>query len=81
MATKLDRPVVRETSERDHRTGKPLIIKLEAGGKLVKLKVKGERSWYTVTIKQILVMGAQNLVAEQRRLKAEAKAAKKKAKE
>ena len=77
MATKLTRAVVRETSEIDHRTRKPYIIKLEEGGKLVKLKVKGERSWYTVTVRQLVVLGGRNKVEEERRLKAERRAAKK----
>lgn len=49
MTTKLNRRVVRETTEIDHRKHKPLVILLEEGGKLVKIKVKGERRWYTLT--------------------------------
>jgi len=60
MAVKLKKRVVRETNEVDSRTGKPLIIMLAEGGKLVRIKVKNERTWYTVSIKEIYVMGGRN---------------------
>jgi hypothetical protein len=65
------RDVTRQTSEYDHRTRKPLVIRLVEGGKLVRLKVKGTRRWYTVTVKQIWLQGALNRAAE---LRAEKKA-------
>lgn len=72
----LKRPVVRETTEYDYRTKKPFVIRLEIGGKLVKIKVKGSRSWYTVPVKQIWVMGAANeavRVREEKQARREAK--------
>lgn len=69
--TELTRPVTRQTSERDHRTGKPLVIRLEEGGRLVRMKVKGSRTWYTIGVKEIWVAGARNKAA---RIKAERKA-------
>lgn len=76
--TGLSRPVTRETREIDARTRRPLVIRLEEGGKLVKIRPKGTRNWYVVTVKQILIMGAKNLIQERKRLRAEAKAARKK---
>jgi hypothetical protein len=67
---KLTRPVVRETAERDHRTGKPLIIRLEEGGHLIRMKVKGERRWYTVRLAEVWFLGAKNRAAELRLEKA-----------
>lgn len=60
------RPVVRETTCLDHRTSKPIVIRLETGGKLVRLKVKGERTVYTVTVAQLWRLGAENKLKEQR---------------
>lgn len=77
MATKLTRPVTRETSVIDHRTNKPLIIRLEEGGKIVRMKIKGERNWYTITIMQIYMLGASNKATEIKQAKAQAKADKK----
>lgn len=64
--TNLDRAIVRVTSEYDHRTRKPLVIRLEEGGRLVRIKVKGARTWYTVTVREIWVAGARNKAAELR---------------
>jgi hypothetical protein len=79
MTTRLDLPtsraIVRQTAERDHRTGKPLLVRLELGGHLVRVKVKGERRWYTVTVSQLWMLGAKNRAAEIRQQKAEARAA------
>ena len=41
--TCLDRPVVRET--RAVERGRPIVVKLEEGGKLIRLKLKGTRTW------------------------------------
>ncbi len=65
------RPVTRVTTEIDYRTRKPLVIQLVPGGKLVRIKVKGERNWFTVTMKQLYMLGASNRASE---IKAEKKA-------
>ena len=63
---RVNRPVVRETGHTDYRTRKPYVIRLEVGGRLVRVKVKGQRKWYTVTVEQIVAMGAMNLVQQKR---------------
>ena len=65
------RSVVRQTCEIDYRTRKPLVIRLVQGGRLVAIKVKGSRTWYYVTVKQLYYQGALNKAAE---LRAEKKA-------
>ena len=61
--TPLNRAVVRQTNEIDARTGKPLVVRLEVGGRLVKIRPKGDQQWYSVTYAQIAVMGARNAAA------------------
>ena len=78
MAVRLDRPVTRETAEIDQRTRRPLLIRLEQGGRLVKLRPKGTRAWYVATVKQIYVLAARNKADEERREKLARKAARKK---
>lgn len=68
---RVNRSVTRETAEVDYRTGKPLVIRLCQGGRLVKIKPKGSRTWYSVTVKQVYMMGAKNKAAE---IRAEKKA-------
>ena len=68
---RVNRPVVREMGETDYRTRQPFVLRLEVGGRLVKIKTKGSRKWYTVTLKQIWMLGAANRAAE---IKAEKKA-------
>jgi hypothetical protein len=63
---------VRETSEIHGPSLKPFVIKINEGGKTVSIKIKGKRTWFTVTVKQIWTMGAWNRAAE---IKAERKAA------
>jgi hypothetical protein len=67
---KVDRAVVRETAEIDYRTRKPFVLMLVPGGRLLKIKVKGSRSWFTVTVKQVWQAGAQNRAVELRAEKA-----------
>ena len=69
----LRRPVTRVTAERDHRTGRPLVIRLEEGGRLVRMRAKGTRRWYTVSVKEIWLCGARNRAQE---IRAERKARK-----
>jgi len=45
MATSLSKKVVRETGISDD-TGRPIIIELVAGGKDIRFRPKGTRSWY-----------------------------------
>jgi hypothetical protein len=82
MTTKLNaldaRAVTRETGETYQ--GRPLIIRLEAGGRLVRIRQKGRRVSYTVTIQQIWMQGARNKAADLVREKAERRAARKAAK-
>jgi len=64
MVTKLTRAVVREVAEIDTRTRKPLVIRLEEGGKLIRIRAKGDRMWYTASIRQLFNLGAQNRANE-----------------
>ena len=66
------RTITRETAEIDYRTRKPFVIQLVPGGKLLRIKTKGARRWFIVTVKQIWMQGAVNRAAE---LRAERKAA------
>lgn len=70
MTTLDARPVRRETRVIDTtRSGRrPLVIMLEVGGKVVRIKPKGTRKWYTVPYDEIYRAGvrirAQELKAE-----------------
>jgi hypothetical protein len=66
---RLTRPVTRESCARDQRTGRPYVIQLPPGGKIVRVKLKGTRTWYTVTIEQLFMQGARNAAAEIRHQK------------
>lgn len=48
--TKLTTPIRRESSAVDR--GKPIIIQLEPP-QLIRLKRKGDRDWYTVTVQTV----------------------------
>lgn len=68
--TKADRPITRETytSVRVRRQSRPLII--EVCSTYVRVRAKGMRTSYTISMDQIYNMGAKNaanLAAEQRR--------------
>ena len=54
-----NRAVVRETNERDQRTGRPIVMTIEQGGRLVRLRAKGCRKAYVVAIKDIWLLGAK----------------------
>lgn len=75
---KVTRQVTREMGERDYRTRKPFVLQLEKGGLLVRIKPKGARTWYTVTVKQIYMMGAANRAAQIKAERKEARERKKK---
>jgi hypothetical protein len=64
MLTRLTRPVVRQTDALDSRTRKPIVIRLEAGGLLVRLWAKGERTRYTIHVRQLWILGGENRAAE-----------------
>ncbi len=53
MATKLNRAVVRETADRDPCHGRVLMVRLEEGGRVVKIWEKGRRRKFTVTFADI----------------------------
>ncbi len=65
--TPCKRRVIRLTSV-PSQYGKPYVLRINEGGKTVSIKVKGSRTWFTVTTQQIWTMGAWNRAAE---LKAE----------
>lgn len=67
---RLTRPVTRETGERDQRTGRPIVLTLEQGGRLVRLRAKGCRKTYAVPIKEIWLLGARIAAQEIRQAKA-----------
>ena len=63
------RAVKRETRVLDPiRRRRPLIVKLEIGGRVLRIKVKGDRRWYTVNFEDIYRLGchirAQEIKAE-----------------
>jgi hypothetical protein len=76
--TNLDnRPVVRETRALDTtRSGRrPLVVKLETGGRVVRIKPKGTRQWYTVPYEELYRVGVRIRAVEIRNEKAERRAA------
>lgn len=74
MATTLDtRGVVRESNVRHQ--GRPIIVRLEEGGKLLRLRQKGLRRWHTIGIERVFWSAVQLTAAlakaEKRRLREE----------
>ncbi len=65
--TKADKPIWRETysTVRQRGTSRPLVI--EVNPTYVRIKLKGMRSWYTVSHDQIWTLGAKNAVEAARR--------------
>ena len=57
MATKLMRPVTRETADVDPCHGRTLMVKLETGGKFVRIWKKGCRKVYNVSYQAIWRLG------------------------
>lgn len=80
MATKLggiqSKSVTRETKATYQ--GRPIIVRLEAGGRLIRVKQKGQRKWHTATVEQLFFAAAKNTAVEIKRLKDEAKKERKK---
>lgn len=71
------RRVLRITSEIHGPTMQPFVIRIDAGGRSVSIKIKGRRTWYTIPVRQLFTMGGWNaaaaLRAEKKRLKEEKK--------
>ena len=76
-----DRPVKRETREIDTtRAGRRrLVVLLEVGGKLIRIKPKGTRRWYSVTYADVFRLAVKCRAAEIRAEKLAAKKARKEA--
>lgn len=76
MTTLDKRGVRRETNVPDTTRGgrRPFVVLLEVGGKLVRIKPKGTRRWYTVDYASIYRLAVKIRVAE---LTAEKKARRK----
>ena len=70
--TRLTRPVKRETNAvvRDRGRMRPLMVKLEEGGHLMRLWPKGTRQVYTVPFEAVYRLGVQIRVEEMRAEKA-----------
>jgi len=60
----VNRAVVRQLGEVDRQAKKPYVLRLEPGGKLIRIKIKGQRRWFTVTVSQLWYLGAANRAAE-----------------
>lgn len=58
MTTKLTRRVVRETGCRHQ--GRTILILLEVGGRVVRVKQKGRRKWYSTTVEAIYWQAVKN---------------------
>jgi len=72
------RATTRVTSQIDRWSGKPLVVRLEQGGFLVRVKPLGCRTWFTVTVMQLFQYACETKVrleqAEKRRRREERKA-------
>ena len=79
MAVLCKRRVVRVTSEIHGPTQQPFVLRIDPGGRTVGIKIKGRRTWFVVTTRQIFTQGGWNaaaaIKAEKQRLKAERKKA------
>ena len=65
--TRLDRPVVRETAFRYN--GRPVVIRLEAGGQLIRLKIKGRRQWHTIFVGSVWLAAVRNTAEDAKKAK------------
>jgi len=59
VATPINRPLRRETREVER--GRPLVVELVPGGKILRIRPKGTRRWYTVTWRQVWVEAVRAL--------------------
>jgi hypothetical protein len=58
---------MRKTRSIDPRRNKPYVIEISEGGKLLRIKVLGDRGgWYTVTWEDVYNQGARNKAIELR---------------
>lgn len=63
-----ERPVKRETREIDTTRGgrRPLVVMLAEGGKILRIRPKGTRRWYSVTYADIYRLAVRGRAAELR---------------
>ncbi len=66
MATKLNRAVTRETSDRDPCWNQVLMVRLNEGGRTVDIWAKGRRKHFTLTYAELWRLGFNKLVWSQR---------------
>lgn len=80
MATKLgtiqSKAVTRETKAAYQ--SRPIIVRLDAGGRLIRVKQKGQRKWHVATVEQLFFLAAKNTAVEIKKLKDEARKERKK---
>ena len=77
MSTTITRRLVRQTAARDPRTGKPIMVEL--GPIHFYLWAKGDRKKYRVSWNQAWLQGARNKAEEEKRARAEERAARRQA--
>jgi hypothetical protein len=68
-----NRRVVRETSVIDECSRRAVVIMIEQGGAIVRVRLKGTRKWYAVPLREIWLMGARIEAQAVRQRKAEAR--------
>lgn len=59
------RRVLRMSTEL-HHSGRPYVVRINEGARTISVRLKGLRTWYTITVKQAFTMGAWNLSAQLR---------------
>jgi hypothetical protein len=64
--TRVTKALTRECDAIEPRTCRPYIVRLEAGGRLIRIKLKGCRLWYTIGIEDLFLLGAKIFAAGQR---------------
>ena len=60
--TKVTRPVRRETGY-SYR-GRPIMLLLEEGGKLIRLREKGRRRWFTISIETVFWLAVRTVPSD-----------------
>jgi hypothetical protein len=82
MTTKLTRPVTRETADRDPVWGRLLMVRLEEGGRMLRIWQKSRRKKFTLTYAEIWRFAfqayAKAALAERKAARAARKAERKK---
>ena len=56
-----------------HHSGKPIVVELVEGGKIVRMWLKGDRKKLTLTYQQMWVLASHNAALEARQAKARAR--------